>query len=433
LSRESEHTEVFVKGLKCINCGDVFPLDPKFFVCPKCGLEKVKGISVFKGITEVSYNYEAIAGSISKELFSSRPFNALRYKELLGFHKEEPLLTLGEGGTSLLKCEKLAKKLRLNNLLLKNETQNPTHSFKDRESFLAVNQALRFGKKYVSCVSSGNAAASLAAYAARAGLGCFVFMPAFASKGKVSQCTVYGAKTFLLDGIYEEIFELYIKALKELDIFESGAGHNRFRIEGDKTLAYEICEQLGWRAPAWIIDNVGNGSHLYGMWKGFKELRDLGLIDNLPRMVATGPIEGAPIVEGFKKGKALPLESCGESIAEGLVGRWSYDAPLALKALQESNGYAEYVSDKEILEAMRLLARLEGIFAEPSGVACLAALPKMVQAGIIDKEEEVVCIITGSGLKDPKTGRRVSGNPMRVQLNINEIKAALRKEFKCTA
>ncbi len=416
---------MLVKGLKCINCGEMFPPEPKFFVCPRCGFEKIRGITVFKGITEVAYNYEEIGKIVSKRLFSRRPFNALRYKELLGFQKKEKLLTLGEGGTPLLKSEKLAEKIKIKHLLLKNEAQNPTGSFKDRESLLAVNKALQFGKKSVSCVSSGNAAASLAAYAARAGLDCFVFMPATASRGKISQCSVHGAKTFLVSGIYEEIFEVYLEAVKDLDIFDSCPGYNRFRVEGDKTIAYEICEQLGWRAPEWVIDNVGNGTHLYGMWKGFKELNDLGFIDNLPKMVATGPIGGAPIVDGFKKGEIVPLESCEESIAEGLVGRWSYDAPLALKALKESKGNAEYVSNKEILKAMSLLARLEGIFAEPSGSACIAALPKLVEAGIIDRKDEVVCVITGNGLKDPKSGRRISENPVNVLRSVDEMKKFL--------
>lgn len=416
---------MLVKGLKCINCGEIFPSDPKFFVCPKCGSEKIGGITVFKGITEVAYNYDEIGKLVNKKSFSNRPFNALRYKELLGFQKEEQLLTLGEGGTTLLKSERLAEKLKIKNLLLKNEAQNPTGSFKDRESVLAVNKALQFRKKSVSCVSSGNAAASLAAYAARVGLGCFVFMPATASRGKVSQCSVHGAKTFLVDGIYEEIFEVYLEAVKDLDIFESCPGHNRFRVEGDKTIAYEICEQLGWRAPEWVIDNVGNGTHLYGMWKGFKELNDLGFIDDLPKIVATGPVGGAPIVDGFKNGKVAPLESCEDSIAEGLVGRWSYDAPLALKALRESKGNAEYVSDKEILKAMSLLARFEGIFAEPSGSACVAALPKLLEAGIIDRKDEVVCLITGNGLKDPRSGRRISENPVNVPLSVDEMKKFL--------
>jgi threonine synthase len=419
-------SNLFINGLKCVNCDRVFPLDPKFFVCPKCGLEKFRGVSIFKGATEVFYDYEAIANSISKELFASRPFNALRYRELLGFGSEEPLLTLGEGGTPLIRSKKLADKLKLNKLLLKNEAQNPTCSFKDRESVMVVNGALKLGKKYLSCVSSGNAAASIAAYAARAGLGCFVFMPASTSEGKVSQCSIYGARVLLLNGIYEEIFEIYFEAVKDLkNIFESSAGHNRLRLEGDKTIAYEICEQLGWRAPAWVIDNVGNGTHLYGMWKGFKELKKLGLIDELPRMAAAGPSEGAPVVEAFKTGRALPLESSRESVAEGLVGRWGYDVPLALRALRESRGFAEYVSNDEILEAMKSLARFEGIFVEPSGVACIAALPKMIQAGIIDSAEEVVCIITGSGLKDPKTGRKISESPMHVPLNIDAIRAVL--------
>jgi threonine synthase len=416
---------MYTTGLKCVHCGRIFPLQTRFFVCPNCGVEKVHGISVFRGITEVQYDYKAIANVISKELFAKRAFNLWRYKELLGFGKEDAVVTLGEGGTPLIKCRKLAEELGLKELWLKNETQNPTNSFKDRESTLAVTMALQFGAKNVSCVSSGNAASSLAAYAARAGLKCFVFMPSTASKGKICQSAVFGAKTLLVDRIYEEIFELYIEALKGLDIFDCGAGLNRFRPEGDKTIAYEICEQFEWDSPLWIVDNVGNGTHLYGMWKGFVELRNLGLIEDLPRMVAVGPIGGAPIVKGFKEGTVQPEAMGGKSIAEGLVSRWSYDAPLALKALRESNGHAEYVTDMEIIEAMKLLARLEGIFAEPSGAACIAGLLKMVKNGTVDQWDKAVCIITGSGLKDLALGRRVSEKPIHIEAKLNEMRQAL--------
>jgi len=416
---------MYAIGLKCMNCGTEFPIKADFFVCPKCGVEKVRGISVFRGITEVQYDYEALANSVSKKKLEKRIFNLWRYKELLGFGVEDVVVTLGEGGTPLIRCKKLAEEIGLENLWLKNETHNPTHSFKDRESVLAVTKALQLGARHVSCVSSGNAAASLAAYAARAGLKCSVFMPATASKGKIFQSAVYGARTFLIDGIYEEIFELYIEALKGYDIFESSSGYNRLRPEGDKTIAYEICEQFKWRSPIWIIDNVGNGTHLYGMWKGFKELKNLDLVGDTPRMVAIGPIGGAPIVKGFKEGTVLPEPVIGKSIAEGLVGKWGYDAPLALKALKESNGNAEYVSDTEIIEAMRLLAKLEGVSAEPSGAACVAGLSKVVRAGIVDKGEEVVCIITGSGLKDAKSERRISKKPIRIGANVSEIRVAL--------
>jgi len=418
----------YLTGLKCVSCGAIYSPEPKFFICPKCGIEKVEGISVFRGQTDAQYDYTAIADCISKELLAGRPFNALRYKELLGLSERPSIVTLGEGGTSLVKCKRLAKRLGLRNLWLKNEAQNPTHSFKDRESLLAVNKAWEFGKKYVSCVSSGNAAASLAAYAARASLGCYVFMPAKASKAKVSQCAVYGATTLLMEGIYEEIFELYIEALRGLDILESSAGHNRFRTEGDKTIAYEICEQLGWRSPDWIMDNVGNGTHLYGMWKGFKELSNLGLLEDAPRMMAVGPEAGSPIVKGFKERRVLPLVSSGESVAEGLVGRWGYDAVLAVEALKDSTGCAEYVSDKEILDAVKWLARFEGLFVEPSGAACVAGLFKMIETGTVDRQEEIVCIITGSGLKDPESAATISKRTTLIEPSVNEIRKALKSK-----
>jgi len=378
-------------------------------------------------MTEVEYDYETLASSISKEQFANRPFGLWRYRELLGFRGEDAIVTIGEGGTPLVKSKRLAEALGVKNLWLKNETQNPTHSFKDRESALAVSRALQEGARRVSCVSSGNAAASLAAYAARAGLSCFVFMPATASEQKIHQCAVYGAKTLLVSEAYEEIFELYIEAIKGSGILDCSSGYNRFRPEGDKTIAYEISEQLGWRSPKWIVDNVGNGTHLYGMWKGFKELHRLGLIRDLPRMAAIGPTGGSPIVRGFKEGIALPLTAFRKSIAEGLAGRWDYDAPLALRALKESNGQAEYVSDSEIIEGMRLLARFEGIFAEPSGAACIAGLLKVLKAGIINSEEDVVCVVTGSGLKEPAPPRRMTEKPTHLRASMSAIRNALEK------
>jgi threonine synthase len=418
---------MFTLGFRCVSCKTVFPLRSEFFICPKCGLQKIKGISVIRGITEVEYDYDALATRISKEQFAKRPFSLWRYRELLGFGAEDAVVTIGEGGTPLVKCRRLADALGIKNLWLKNETQNPTHSFKDRESVLAVTRALEEHATRVSCVSSGNAAASLAAYAARAGLECFVLTPATAPEPKIHQCAVYGAKTLLVNGLYEDIFEPYIEAVRGLEIGECSSGHNRFRAEGDKTIAYEICEQLGWRSPGWVVDNVGNGTHLYGIWKGFRELTRLGLIRDLPRMAAAGPLGGSPIVEGFKEGTALPLTSCRKSIADALVSRWCYDASLALSALKESSGHAEYVSDNEILEAMKLLASLEGIFAEPSGAASIACLRKMLRTGVVDSREDIVCVITGSGLKEPKSSRRISRNPIHVRLSTAAIKSALER------
>jgi threonine synthase len=421
---------MFTLGFRCVNCKTILPLRSEFFICPKCGLQKIKGISVIRGITEVEYDYDALAASISKEQFAKRPSGLWRYKELLGFSGEDAVISIGEGGTPLVRCRRLADALGIKNLWLKNETQNPTHSFKDRESVLAVTRALQEHATRVSCVSSGNAAASLAAYAARAGLECFVLAPATAPEPKIHQCAVYGAKTLLLNGRYEDIFEAYIEAVRGLKIGECSSGYNRFRAEGDKTIAYEICEQLGWRSPSWVVDNVGNGTHLYGMWKGFRELTRLGLIRDLPRMAAAGPLGGSPIVEGFKEGTALPLTSCRESIADGLVGRWCYDASLALSALKESSGHADYVSDNEILEAMRLLAGLEGIFAEPSGAACIACLRKMLRTGIVDSRGDIVCVITGSGLKEPKSSMRISKKPIHLRMNTSAIRSALERESR---
>jgi len=416
---------MFALGLRCVNCKAIFPLRSEFFVCPKCGLQKIKGISVVRGVTEVEYDYDAIATCVTKEQLARRPFNLWRYRELLGFSEEDSVVTLGEGGTPLVKCRRLADALGIKNLWLKNETQNPTHSFKDRESALAITMVLQEHAGRVSCVSSGNAAASLAAYSSRAGLECFVFTPATTSASKIRQCTIYGAKTLLVNASYEEIFESYIEALRGLEIVECSSGYNRFRMEGDKTIAYEICEQLGWHSPNWIVDNVGNGTHLYGMWKGLRELKRLGFVADLPKMAAAGPSGASPIVKGYKEGTVLPLATYRKSIAHALAGRWDYDAPLALSALRESNGYAEYVSDSEIIEAMRLLAAHEGIFAEPSGAACIAGLHKMLRKGLVNSHEDVVCVITGSGLKEPKFSGRMCKKPIHLRLNTSAMRKAL--------
>ncbi len=327
----------------------------------------------------------------------------------------EPLLpvrkhvSLGEGSTSLIYSDRLSGELGLKNSILKNEGTNPTGSFKDRESSVVVSRAVELGHKAVTCVSSGNAAASLASYAANAGLSCLVFTPAGASVEKRKVIEYSGAKLLTVNGIFEDVWELVNRDPdKDQSIssrvyplfYDCNPALNPYRSEGDKTTAFEIFAELHY-IPDWIVVPVGNGSNLAGIWKGFKEMRDLGVANDTPRMLGVQIYNADPVSEAWRTGKdmSVRIENPADSIAEGIVAKDSYDAPRALRALKESGGMMASVTDGETLDELFACTRREGILVEPTSATVLAAGKEMRESGKIDHEDRVVFVLTGSGLK----------------------------------
>jgi len=342
-------------------------------------------------------------------------------------HEATKLVTLGEGGTGLHHSSRLGEELGLKNLYVKNEGENPTGSFKDRGMTVGVTKAVELGVRHVICASTGNTSASLAAYAARAGIKCTVLIPSGKiAYGKLSQAMIHGAKVLQVRGNFDEALEFVLKlgeTHKDIYLLNS---INPFRIEGQKSLGYEICEQLNYEAPDRIVIPVGNAGNISAAWKGLKEFYELGLIKKLPKMTGIQASGSAPIVQAIKANsdKITPVanpETIATAIRIGAPVSWK----KAVNAIRESGGTAETVTDDEILDAQKTLARVEGIFVEPASASSIAGLKKLIRNGTIQADEKVVCITTGHGLKDPDTAIKQCEKPIEVDADIKAIEAAL--------
>ena len=387
----------YVTGLRCVKCGKLYLPKDRVFTCKED-----------EGRLDVQYDYDSMASRISRETLERRRGGLWKYRELLPIENEENIVTLGEVQTPLIRCKNLGKIIGMRNLYLKDETKNPTASFKDRPMTVGVSKAVELGFDTTVSASSGNAAAALAAYSARAGLRCYTFVPEMASLGKIAQLNMFGAHVVRLRGLENGVdptVTMLRLVCKQFGWYPcpSFALFNPYQAEGPKTMSYEIAEQLDWSTPDWVFAGVGSGALLAGNWKGYEELRRLGLVKALPQMVAVQSNGCAPVVRAFEEkmdpDKIVPWVH-PDSVATGLMDPLPWDGDAALKAMHDSSGTAVKVSNEEILNAQRILAKTEGIFAEPSGVAVLAGLTIMKDQGKVTSDECVVLQITGSGLKD---------------------------------
>jgi threonine synthase len=376
--------------------------------CEKCGIELTDKISAGKkcpecnGSLRFKYDYDKIKGQVIRKDLPG----IWKYINLLPLSKDGNYVTYSEGDTPLLRSSNLAEKLGLRGLFIKDETQNPTGSFKDRAAAVSLTKAVEFKKDLVAIGSGGNAAASAAAYAARANLDCFVFLPATTPMERVAQSLIYGAKVIRVKGSINDAINLISKYQDEFDWYELTTAKplNPYQGEAVKTIAFEICEQMKGVVPDWVITPVGGGGILSQCWKGFNEYKQLGLIDSLPKMAGVQPAGCAPLIKAFddkcKPDEIKVWEGKPESIAVTIADVFPIDGEAALSAIYESGGVAEKTTDEEIIEAMRLMAQNEGVFAEPAGAAPLAAVKKLRDKGIIGSDETVVVVATGHGLKD---------------------------------
>jgi threonine synthase len=401
---------------ECINCKKTYGIDEIVYFCKKCG-----------DILEIKFGLEELDEAVQKSDWRSKPLSVWRYRDFLPIHEATQTVTLGEGGTGLHRSEHLGAELGLKNLYVKNEGENPTGSFKDRGMTVGVTKALELGARHVICASTGNTSASLAAYAARAGIKCTVLIPSGKiAYGKLSQAMIHGAKVLQVRGNFDQALEFVLKlADKHKDIYLLNS-INPFRIEGQKSLGYEICEQLNCEPPDRIIIPVGNAGNISAVWKGLTEFYKLGYIKKLPKMTGIQAAGSAPIAQAIKKGsdKIVPVEQ-PETIATAIRIGAPVSWKKAVNAIHESNGTAETVTDEEILDAQKILARIEGIFVEPASASSIAGLKKLVNNGVISKDERVVCITTGHGLKDPDTAIKQSEKPVEVDAEISAIENAL--------
>lgn len=385
-------------------------------ICPKCHKTVKEEDFILNQCAcnfrlRINFDYERLSESLSKSDLMRRPFNHEKYIEFYPLKNSKNLINLGAGGTPLFRAERLAKKIGMKNLFLKIEIGNPSGSFKDRPISIGVSKAKELGTETLTAASSGNAAAALATYGARAGKEVVVFVPEAAPQGKIAQLSFLGAKVIRVSIVEEGIdptVTLFKAAYKEYGWTPcpSFGPFNPFQAIGTKSLGFEIAEQFNWESPDWILCNTGSGGLLWGTYKGFDEFKQLDYINAIPKMVAVQPEECSPIVEAAKR-NIPPLEfidwtKTPNTVAGGLADPHPWDADSALEAIYESKGTGIAVNEVDIIRTQRWLAKYEGIFGEPSGTAAIAGLELLYENGTIDASDQIVIPITGTGFKDPE-------------------------------
>lgn len=408
-----------VKSLKCLLCDAEYQVAEVQYVCPHHGND---------GILDVLYDYDVIAESISRaDLKKSREASIWRYRHLLPIESDSPTPPLQVGWTPLYPAPRLAKALRLRHLWVKDDGRQPTASFKDRASAIAVVKAQEIGASIITTASTGNAAAALAGLCASVGQGNVIFVPAAAPEAKIAQSLVFGATVLLVEGTYDDAFELCLEASQEFGWYNRNTGYNPYMSEGKKTASYEICEQLDWEAPDRIFVSVGDGCIIGGLHKGLKDLLALGWIDKMPKLVGVQAAGSSALHDAWKQG-IEPMEMTpitAHTVADSIEAGLPRDRIKALRAVVDSDGAYIVVSDEEILKAIPTLAQGCGVFAEPAGAAAYAGLVKAVEQRLVKQDERIVILVSGSGLKDVRSALRSVGEAPRVSPDLAAVKEAL--------
>ena len=442
-----------VLGLKCLICGAEYGVDEAMYVCPKHGDE---------GILDVQYDYEKIAEHISpRSLSAGGPRSIWRYAPLLPIDPlvladlpvvsspnppvvsspnppvvsspnpwdqrlpAHPLFSVG--WTPLYRSPRLAARVGVAEVYVKNDGLMPSASFKDRASAIALLKALEMGREVISGASTGNAASSLATLSASLGVKNIIFVPAAAPQAKIAQLLIYGATVLAVDGTYDEAFELCLAASKVYGWYNRNTAYNPYMTEGKKTAAFEICEQLNWQVPDRVFVGVGDGCIIGGLHKGFKDMLALGWIDRLPRLMGVQAAGSAAMYTAWSQQVApldmMPIEA--HTVADSISAGLPRDRIKAMRAVVETGGAYISVTDEEILAAMPVLAREAGVFAEPAGAAPYAGLEKALDQGLVSEGERVVVLVTGNGLKDVSSAIRAVGQPTIIAPNLEAVEAVL--------
>ena len=386
----------YLKGLRCRECAQVYPAEARF-VCENCF-----------GPLEAYYDRASQKANVSRADIAAGPSNLWRYAAFLP-SRYDPRIDLNDGWTPLLKAENLGRALGLRNLYLKNDSVNPTFSFKDRVVAVAGAKALELGMRALACASTGNLAGAVAAHAARAGMDSFVFIPADLEPAKITSAAVYGATVIAVEGDYDQVNRLATEAAEEYGWGFCNINLRPYYAEGSKTLAFEVAEQLGWRAPDRVIVPIASGALFTKIWKGFTEFREAGLIEGeLPKMMGAQAMGCAPVATAFAQGEREIRPVKAHSIAKSLAIGNPADGRYALDVARQSGGSIVAAPESSIAESMSLLARTEGIFGETATGVVISALRQLTEAHVIDPDELVVAYVTGNGLK---TREVVEGTP----------------------
>ncbi len=395
--------------LECMRCGTRFSKDDIVYTCGKCD-----------GLLDIKYDYSEMD---AERVVEAKGEGVWKYRALLPFNEDTEPVTIGEGNTPLYRCDRLARSVGITNLWVKHEGLNPTGSFKDRGMTVGVTKAMELNVKGVACASTGNTSASLAIFAARAGLPCYVLLPAGkVALGKVAQAMMHGAKVFSLNGNFDDALRVVRRLCDEERLYLLNSV-NPYRLEGQKTIAFEIAEQLNWEIPDRVILPVGNAGNISAIYKGFLELKELGITNGVPMMTGIQAEGAQPVVHAFRHGRSdIIPEPHPETIASAIRIGNPVNAVKALRAIYDSGGVAESVTDDEITDSQLMLARLEGIGVEPASAASIAGLRKLCDMGVIEPDERVVCITTGHLLKDPERAIAICEPPYEVPADVEAVR-----------
>ncbi|HJJ67783.1 MAG TPA: threonine synthase [Methanocorpusculum sp.] len=396
--------------LVCVHCGAEYSPDAIVYNCEKCG-----------HLLAVKYDLDKI--TVTREELQSRKIGVWRYKEFLPV-KIEPV-TLQEGGTPLYHAKRLGEELGLKNLYVKHEGMNPSGSFKDRGMTLGVSMAKQLGKNIVACASTGNTSASMAVYAAKAGMPGVVLLPAgHVALGKVAQALMHGSKVISIRGNFDRALEMVHELCVSHGIYLLNS-INPYRLEGQKTIGFEAVDQLGCVPDRFVLP-VGNAGNISAVYKGLTEWKEIGYIDTLPKMTAIQAEGAMPVVNAIKGNlPEVVVEKNPETVASAIRIGAPVNAEKALRAIRDTNGTAEFVTDAEILAMQRDLARLEGIGVEPASAASVAGIKKMAEQGLLDADEKIVCVVTGHLLKDPETVIKQCAAPIEIDPTIEALLSVL--------
>jgi len=403
----------FVAGLTCHLCGATYPAEA-LWVCADC-----------LGPLEVSYDYAAVKQVMTRSVIESRPRSLWRYLELLPV--EEPRTGFNSGFTPLVRATRLARELGVDELYLKDDSVNhPTFSYKDRVVSIAATRAVELGFQVFGCASTGNLAGSVAAHAARLGLSCYVFIPHDLEPAKVLGAAIYAPHVVAVEGNYDDVNRLCTQIADRYGWGFANINLRSYYAEGAKTMGFEIAEQLGWRFPDHVVSPVAGGTLLPRIYKGFRELREVGLVSGeLPKIHAAQPAGSSPVINALDAGLEFPEPVKPDTIAKSLAIGNPADGFQVVKVVHETGGAGASATDPEILDAVQLLAQTEGIFTEPAGGTTLAVTRKLIKQGVIKRNQSVVVCITGNGYKTAEVMMGRVAQPTRIGRSLADFERAL--------
>lgn len=411
----------FILSLKCVHCGREYSPGQTDYYCPACGYHD--------GILDCVYDYDRVEKVLDPRCMAQNTdWSMWRYLPLLPVADARLLPHLRVGWTPLYPVPRLAERLGLSHCWVKDEGRNPTASFKDRASAIGVVKALEKRAARITCASTGNAASSLAGFAAAVGLPATIFVPERAPQAKVAQLLVYGATVFSVQGTYDEAWELCMQASAAFGWYNRNCAINPYLIEGKKTVSLELAEQFAHMTPGsfpdWVAVSVGDGCTIGGVWKGLKEMHRLGFLPRLPKVLGVQAEGCQPFLTAWQENRPLQPVSA-DTLADSIAVGHPRNFQKGMRAVVESGGAFVAVSDAAILEAMTILARTVAVFGEPAGVAGVAGVKRALAAGVIAPGESVVIIVTGNGLKDIQSAIRAAGAPVAIRPAMEAVRAAV--------